>query len=76
MVLRGKNVIEVDHKVRMRERADHFCFTDTVEQIKTSVQHQEEDLLRMATKQVRDTGRVYHVQEHNEIDFDLDETAV
>ena len=76
MALKGKNVIEVDHKIRVRERADHFNFLDTADQIEHMVRRQEENLLRHATRQVRDTGQLYHVQESNEIEVDNDETVV
>ncbi|XP_076466627.1 uncharacterized protein LOC143297927 [Babylonia areolata] len=76
MVLKGKNVIEVDHKIRVRERADRFQFTDTAGQVERMVRQQEEDLLRHATKQIRDTGQLYHVQESNEVEVDNDETIV
>lgn len=76
MALQGKNVIEVEHKIRVRERADHFVFLDTAEQIEGMVRRQEETLLSHATKQIRDTGQLYHVQESNEVELDLDETEV
>lgn len=76
LALRGKNVIEVDHKIRVRERADHFHFLDTAEQIERMVRHQEETLLQHASRQVRDTGQMYHVQESNEVEYDMDETTV
>ena len=74
--LQGKNVIDVDHKIRVRERADHFNFLDTAEQIENMVRRQEENLLRHASKQVRDTGQLYHVQESSEMEMDMDETEV
>nr|KAG5706865.1 hypothetical protein BaRGS_004200 [Batillaria attramentaria] len=76
MMLRGKNVIEVDHKIRVRERADHFDFTETADHIERMVRQQEENLLQHATKQIRDTGQMYHVQESNEVEYDMDETTV
>ncbi|KAL8599164.1 hypothetical protein ACOMHN_007880 [Nucella lapillus] len=76
MALKGKNVVEVDHKIRVKERADHFHFTDTAQQIEQMVRSQEENLLRHATKQIRDTGQLYHVQESNEVEVDNDETLV
>ncbi|KAL8613717.1 hypothetical protein ACOMHN_029809 [Nucella lapillus] len=76
MALQGKSVVEVDHKIRVRERADHFNFLDTAQQIEHMVQRQEENLLQFATKQIRDTGQVYHVQESNEMELDMDETAL
>ncbi|XP_012937976.1 uncharacterized protein LOC101852693 [Aplysia californica] len=74
--LQGKNVIEIDHTIRLRERADHFNFLDTTDQIERMVRQQEETLLGMASKQIRDTGRLYHVKESNEVEFDMDETEV
>lgn len=76
LALRGKNVIEVDHKVLLRERADHFNFTETADQIERMVRQQEENLLRFASQQVRDTGQLYHVTESNEMEIDMDETQV
>lgn len=76
MVLRGKNVIEVDHKIHVRERADHFNFLDTASTIERMVRQQEENLLQHATQQMRDTGQVFHVQESNEVEYDMDETTV
>ena len=74
--LQGKNVIEIDHTIRLRERADHFNFQETADQIESMVRQQEETLLGMASKQIRDTGRLYHVKESNEQEYDLDETTV
>ena len=76
MALKGKNVIEVEHRVRVRERADHFLFQDTAEQIEHLVRRQEETLLAHATQQARDTGKLFHVHESNEVEIDLDETQV
>ncbi|KAK7108459.1 uncharacterized protein [Littorina saxatilis] len=76
MALRGKNVIEVDHKIKVRERADHFDFLDTADQIEHMVRRQEETLLKHAIKQMKDTGQLYHVQESNEVEIDNDESAV
>lgn len=76
MALQGKNVIEIDHTIRLRERADHFNFYDTTDQIERMVKQQEETLIKMASKQIRDTGRLYHVKESNQVDLDLDETEV
>jgi hypothetical protein len=74
--LQGKNVIEVDHKILVRERADRFVFTDTAETIERMVRGQEENLLRFAVAQAKDTGQLYHVQESNQMEVDLDETSV
>ncbi|XP_059175300.1 uncharacterized protein LOC131955275 [Physella acuta] len=76
MALQGKNVIEIEHTLRLRERADRFNFSETAEQVQQMVQQQEETLLKIASNQIRDTGRLYHVRESNEVDIDLDETAV
>ncbi|KAK6985594.1 hypothetical protein BgiMline_015183 [Biomphalaria glabrata] len=76
MALQGKNVIEIDHTIRLRERADQFNFLDTANEIEHMVKQQEETLIKMASKQIRDTGRLYHVKESNQIEMDLDETAV
>lgn len=76
MALQGKNVIEIDHTIRLRERADHYNFFDTANEIERMVKQQEETLLKMASKQIRDTGRLYHVKESNQVEFDLDETDV
>jgi hypothetical protein len=76
MALQGKNVIEIDHTIRLRERADHFNFFDTVDQIERMVKQQEENLLKIASKQIRDTGRLYHVKESSSLEYDMDETDV
>ena len=76
MALQGKNVIEIDHTIRIRERADNFNFADTTQQIERMVKQQEESLIKMASKQIRDTGRLYHVRESNAVEFDMDETEV
>ncbi|KAH9525578.1 hypothetical protein Btru_001751 [Bulinus truncatus] len=60
MALQGKNVIEIDHTIRLRERADQFNFLETADQIEHMVKQQEESLIKMASKQIRDTGRLYH----------------
>ncbi|GFR95610.1 peptidyl-prolyl cis-trans isomerase-like 6 [Elysia marginata] len=76
MALQGKNVIEIDHTVRIRERADQFNFEDTANQIERMVKQQEESLIKMASKQIRDTGRLYHVKESNSVEYDMNETEV
>lgn len=76
MALQGKNVIEIDHTIRLRERADHYDFMETADQIEKMVQQQEENLLKIASKQIRDTGRLYHVKESNQVEYDMDETLV
>ena len=74
--LQGKNVIEIDHTIRLRERADHFNFRDTSDQIAHMVRQQEGTLINMASQKIRDTGRVYHLKESNESELDMDETIV
>jgi len=74
--LQGKNVIEIDHTVRLRERADHYCFQDTAAQIAKMVSQQEGTLLNMASQKIRDTGRLWHMKESQEDEVDMDETEV
>ncbi|XP_041352473.1 uncharacterized protein LOC121370971 [Gigantopelta aegis] len=76
MALKGKNVIEIEHTIRVRERADNFDFFDTTDRIESMVKQHERSLLKMATKQIKDTGKLYHVQETNEVELNLDETDV
>ncbi|XP_050390237.1 uncharacterized protein LOC126809616 [Patella vulgata] len=76
MCLQGKNVIEVDHKIRVRERADRFDFFDTTDQIEHMVKQQEKSLIRMANKQIEDTGRLYHIQDSSEVEYNKDETSL
>ncbi|ESO93251.1 hypothetical protein LOTGIDRAFT_161808 [Lottia gigantea] len=76
MCLQGKNVIEIDHKIRLRERADRFDFFDTTDTIEHMVKQQEESIIRAASKQIQDTGRLYHVHDSSEITYNKDETEL
>lgn len=74
--LQGKNMIEVDHKIRVRERADKFDFWTTADTIKNNVKDLERILLTHVTRQIQDTGSLYHIQESNTVDLNFDETDV
>ncbi|XP_033739808.1 uncharacterized protein LOC117327087 [Pecten maximus] len=74
--LQGKNMIEIEHNIRISERGDLFDFRDTSEQIKRTIGSQEKNLVKIARKRIEDTGHLYHVQESNTVDYSAGETVV
>lgn len=74
--LQGKSVIEIDHNISIKERADMFTFNTTADMIKRLVRREEENLVRIAQKQARDTGRLYHIKESNSVEYNMGETVV
>lgn len=74
--LQGKSVIEIDHNISIKERADMYTFNATAEMIKRLVRREEENLVRIAQKQVKDTGRLYHIKESNSVEYNMGETVV
>jgi len=74
--LRGKNVLDVEHCFRIRDRADYFDFNEVVDQIKHFVRLNEKNLVQIMRKEIEDTGKLYHIQEKNTVDYDMGETVV
>lgn len=74
--MQGKNVIDVDHKIKVTERADEFDFHQTSRQIKRLIKQQEKNLIQLASKRVRDTGRLYYIQESSSVEHNPNETVV
>lgn len=74
--LQGKNMIEIEHNIRISERGDLFDFLDTTEQIKRTICSQEKNLVKIARKRIEDTGHLYHVKETNSVDYGVGETVV
>lgn len=74
--LKGKNVIEVEHKVKVTNKYVEFDFRKAAEHIKRIVRHSEIDLINIARKSIHDTGGLFHVKEQNTVDFDPSETLV
>lgn len=74
--LEGKSVIEIDHNISVKERADLFTFNATTDMIKRLVRREEENLVRIAQKQVKDTGKLYHIKESNSVEYNMGETVV
>ena len=74
--LQGKNVIEIDHSISVKQRADQFDFKDTSNLIKRMVLQQEKMLVNIAKKKIEDTGKMYHIKESNSVDYEIGETVV
>lgn len=74
--LQGKNVLELEHRINVRERADRFDFDETTKLIKKMVSREQKNLIKYATMRMKDTGRMYHIQESSTVDYDKDETVV
>ncbi|WAR08332.1 hypothetical protein MAR_018290 [Mya arenaria] len=74
--LHGKNVIEVDHKIRLQESADEFNFRETSDRIKRMVTEQEQNLIKLASYRIQDKGGLYHIKGSNSIEQNLNESVV
>lgn len=74
--LLGKNVIEIDHQITLKERSIDFNFTETVKSIKNMVKTQEKNLVSFARKQMEDTGKIYHIKESSSTECCKGETIV
>lgn len=74
--LLGKNVIEIDHQMCVRERSLDFNFTDTIKSIQNMVRTQEKNLVSYARKQMEDTGKIYHIKESSSTECCKGETIV
>lgn len=74
--LHGKNVIEVDHTIKLQERADEFSFTETTEKIKKMVNEQEQSLIKHASYMVQDKGGLIHIKSRNTIEQNANESVV
>lgn len=55
-VLQGKSVIEIDYNISIKECVDMFMFNIMVDMIKRMVWREEENLVMIVQKQVRDMG--------------------
>ncbi|KAH3728502.1 uncharacterized protein LOC127854021 [Dreissena polymorpha] len=74
--LHGKNVIEIDHKIRLQEQADEFVFKETTDRIKRMVTEQEQNLIKLASYRIQDKGGLYHIKGSNSIEQNLNESIV
>ncbi|KAK3098794.1 hypothetical protein FSP39_023173 [Pinctada imbricata] len=74
--LKGKNFIEIDHSISVKQKAHQFAFEDTTDLIKRMVKQQEQSLVRIAKKQIEDTGSLYHIKESNSVEYEIGETVV
>ncbi|KAL4233157.1 hypothetical protein ACF0H5_007842 [Mactra antiquata] len=74
--LHGKNVIEVDHNIQLKERADEFLFQDTCKRIKDMVNDQEQNLIKHASYRIQDKGGVYHIKGSNSTEHSRNESVV
>lgn len=74
--LHGKNVIEIDHRIKLQERADEFVFEDTTQRIKQMVTEQEQNLIKLASYRIQDKGSIYHIEGSNSIEQNLNESVV
>ncbi|XP_045195620.2 uncharacterized protein LOC123551048 [Mercenaria mercenaria] len=74
--LHGKNVIEIDHMIKLQERADDFKFEDATVKIKKMVNEQEQQLIKHASYVVQDKGGVIHMKSKNSIEQNTNETVV
>lgn len=72
--MQGKNMIEVDHTISVKNRADLFDFNYTAERIQKMVGQQENTLIKQVTRQINDNGKLYHIKESSNIDLDDDPT--
>jgi len=74
--LHGKNVIEIDHKIRLTEQADEFNFNETSKTVKKMVTEQEQNLIKLASYRIQDKGGVYHIKGSNSIEQNMNESVV
>lgn len=74
--LHGKNVIEIDHKIRLVEQADEFNFAETSKTVKKMVTEQEQNLIKLASYRIQDKGGIYHIKGSNSIEQNLNESVV
>lgn len=74
--LLGKNVIEIDHQISVRERSRDYNFPETVKSIQNMVKTQEKNLISYARKQIEDTGKIYHIKESSSTECCKGETIV
>lgn len=74
--LLGKNVIEIDHEMCVKERSLDFNFPETIRSIKDMVKSQERNLISYARKQMEDTGKIYHIKESSSTECCKGETVV
>lgn len=74
--LHGKNVIDIDHKIRLVERADEFVFRETTERIKRMVTEQEQNLIKLASYRIQDKGGLVHIKGSSSIEANDNETVL
>ena len=74
--LHGKNVIEIEHKLKLNENALEFDFNETAARIKRMVNDQEQNLIKLASYRIQDKGGVYHIQGSNSIEQNTNESVI
>ena len=74
--LHGKNVIEIEHKLKLNENALEFDFNETAARIKRMVTDQEQNLIKMASYRIQDKGGVYHIRGSNSIEQNTNESVI
>lgn len=74
--LHGKNVIEIDHKIKLVEPAHEFDFAHTTERVKKMVTEQEQNLIKLASYRIQDKGGIYHIKGSNSVEQNLNESVV
>ncbi|KAL3882086.1 hypothetical protein ACJMK2_028458 [Sinanodonta woodiana] len=74
--LRGKNVMDIDHTIRVRERADEFNFKETASDIKRMVKQQEQIMMKVASYKIQDKGGLYHIKESSSVEQNKGETVI
>lgn len=74
--LHGKNVIEIDHEIKLQERADEFLFHETCKRIKQMVNEQEQNLIKHASYRIQDKGGIFHIKGSNTTEQNTNESVV
>lgn len=74
--LHGKNVIEIEHKLKLNENALEFDFHHTSAQIKRMVNDQEQNLIKLASYRIQDKGGVYHIKGSSSIEQNTNESVI
>ena len=74
--LHGKNVIEIDHKIQLKIRADEFDFDESVNRVKEMVNEQEQNMIKSASYFIQDKGGLHHLKGSKSYEQNLNETIV
>lgn len=74
--LHGKNVIEIEHKIKLNENALEFDFNHTSARIKRMVNDQEQNLIKLASYRIQDKGGVYHIKGSSSVEQNTNESVI